>query len=400
MDNERLTYLINSYRRDNLTTPEREELMAFIDADTAGSRTIPILQFLLEAQGEGTKEIDRARWQPLLDQILSVDKGPAQTEGPFIHPKVGFLPWRRIAAAAAILVLATSTWFWLHYGARSPQPPVAATHDIPAPTGNRATILLGSGQKIILDSAATGQIATQGLTQITKGQDGSLAYTPGRTPTTGAAPIIYNTLYNPRGSKPINITMSDGTRAWLNTESSLRYPVAFTGKERGVEITGEAYFEVAPNASQPFIVKTSGSSTEVLGTRFNINAYPDEAATSITLLQGRIRVQKENSSVILRPGEQARIVSTRLETLKNIDLESVMAWKNGLFAFTNADLPAVMRQLGRWYDVNVEYQGIPEKRVFSGEIGKNLSLSQVLGGLARTRVHYEIVGAHKIIIRP
>jgi len=198
------------------------------------------------------------------------------------------------------------------------------------------------------------------------------------------------------------LTLPDGTRVWLNAASSLTYPTSFSGNERRVSVTGEAYFEVAHNQQLPFRVSVNNRTTiEVLGTHFNVNAYSDEASISTTLLEGKVKVMAGKKFQMLSPGQQAQVsASMDLRWNKNADLRETIAWKNGAFSFNQADLPTVLRQLSRWYNIQVEYLGkIPEAK-FTGEIGRSLTLDQVLKGLAKTRINYRIETGNKLLIMP
>ena len=304
----------------------------------------------------------------------------------------------RTVAASVLLIVSLGTYY-LHRN-KNNQPPETNTaivnHDIAPPASNRATITLANGQKLYLDSAANGTLATQGNINVKKLADGRIVYN-GESSTAGSE-LVYNTLTNPRGSKVIDITLNDGSKVWLNAGSSITYPVAFAGNERKVTISGEAYFEVAKNVRMPFRVKINESTeVEVLGTHFNVNAYTDEASINTTLLEGSVRVTANKKVQLLSPGQQAQVNASAINLINDADVAQAVAWKDGLFAFTDADLPTVMRQLARWYDVEVKYEGkIPEKE-FNGKIGKTLTLNQVLRVLTKTGVNYRIEG-NKITI--
>jgi len=303
-----------------------------------------------------------------------------------------------IAAASVAMILGLAGYYVLFLNKKMPdQPNLLALHDVAAPRTNRATITLANGQKIFLDSAVNGILAAQGSIQIKKSGDGIISYNGNEQP---KSVIEYNTLFNPRGSKVIDITLSDGTQVWLNAESSLKYPVAFAGNERQVEITGEAYFEVAHDKSKPFRVKKDKTEIEVLGTHFNVNAYSDENDIKVTLLEGSVRllIDNQKQSKILKPGEQA-IVKQNIEIKNDVDLKQVMAWKNGLFQFHDADLPTVLRQLSRWYDVDVKYEGGVPEREFEGKMQRDLTLGQALKLLEKNQVHFNIEG-NRIMVKP
>ena len=321
------------------------------------------------------------------------------------HPKNRMLvPGRRqkLAAAAAIaLLIAGSITYWLaakrNFENNSEKTVIAGIQDVRAPQVSKATITLGNGRVIYLDSVDNGVLTKQGNVAIIKTAEGDVSY-KGATETAGPDSVTYNTLYNPRGSKVVNLTLADGTRVWLNSESSLRYPVSFAGKDRKVRITGEAYFEVAKNISKQFIVDADGVSTEVLGTHFNVNAYKDDGHTAVTLLQGVVRVAFSGSSVIIKPGQQA-VATDDVHIIKNPDLESVMAWKNGEFIMKSADIHSIMRQVARWYDVEVVYEGgIPAARI-SGEVSRNLNLAQILQVLKYSGIQVKVDG-RRVIVAP
>lgn len=295
-----------------------------------------------------------------------------------LQPKVRQMRWVKLTAAAAIFIaLAAGAYFYL-----APQPnyPVATSikkvNDIAPPLGTKAVLTLADGTKIVLDSTGNGIVAVQGNVKITKQGIGGISYMG-----TTAGKISYNTLSVPRGSKPLHLTLSDGTRVWINVGSSLTYPTAFTGKERKVTMTGEAYFEVAHNSGMPFLVQHNDATVKVLGTRFNVNSYEDESTERITLLEGSVRVSQATSSGLLKPGQQARINNdgnSGIKIVNDVDMNEVMAWKDGKFMFDkNTDIYTIMRQVSRWYNVDVEYQGKINQR-FWGSISKDVNVSQVL----------------------
>jgi ferric-dicitrate binding protein FerR (iron transport regulator) len=269
-------------------------------------------------------------------------------------------------------------------------------NDIAPPSGNKAVLTLADGTKIELDSSGNGTIALQGNVRITKQSNGEISYAG-----SAANEVSYNTLNVPRGSTPLGLTLSDGSQVWLNVGSSLTYPTAFTGKERKVKITGEAYFEVAHNASMPFIVQHDDVTVSVLGTHFNVNTYEDETAERITLLEGSVRVSKNKMSQILNPGQQASIANeSAIKVLDDVNMDEVMAWKNGKFRFgENTDIGTIMRQISRWYNVDIEYEGRVNQR-FWGSISKDVNVSKVLKILEATGgVKFKVEG-NKIIVMP
>jgi len=315
-----------------------------------------------------------------------------------------------MAAAAILLVMLTATVYRL---TTSDSPPAnsslaetsagSVVTDL-APGGNKAILRLADGSAIILDSAADGTLTEQGNIKVEKLSNGLLAYTIGGKQLTANDAAFYNTISTPRGGQ-YQVTLSDGTKVWLNAASSIRFPVFFAGNERRVEITGEAYFEVAKNISKPFKVKTTASEIEVLGTHFNINAYDDESAVKTTLLEGMVKVSTpatggKSTSRFLQPGQQSGISKEgTISVLNNADTEEALAWKNGRFQFRSADIKSILRQISRWYDVDVVYKGNVNLH-FTGQLKRDEYVSKVFEKLALTgEVHFKIEGK-KIIVSP
>ena len=300
--------------------------------------------------------------------------------------------WWPAAAAAMVLGIAALGYFRTKPAGAPLQPSVSSVADI-APGGNKALLTLADGSVVTLDSAGN-QVIQQGGTRISQ-SGGQLRYEGAE----GQAPV-WNKLSTPRAGQ-FRITLPDGTRVWLNAASSIRYPTAFAGNERKVEITGEVYFEVTPDALKPFRVDADRRSTiEVLGTSFNISAYNDETLLKTTLLEGKVKVAAKNGPAQeLRPGQQAQqAVSGNIVVSNDVDPAEVLAWKEGWFQFNQAALPEVMRQLSRWYDVEVKYAGPVPDRVFEGKIQRDLTLVQVLRILEKSGVHTKLEGKQLILI--
>jgi ferric-dicitrate binding protein FerR (iron transport regulator) len=293
-------------------------------------------------------------------------------------------------AAAALVLLIAGGWYYSAHKGPDGSPAISAASKTTGPApgqdilpgSDKATLTLGDGSSIVLDSAKTGSLALQGNSQVLKKGDGQLQYTPNSV---AASAVSYNVLSTPRGGQ-YKLTLQDGTGVWLNAGSSIRYPTAFEGKERRVEITGEAYFEIAKNAAMPFRVMVDGSAQnedgleiEVLGTQFNVNAYKDEPGMKTTLVEGSVRLVKGRSSSMLRPYQQALVSPDGgLKTMPLADVEQIIAWKNGAFEFDDADISTVMRQISRWYDVEVVYEGKAPTDHFSGRFSRRTSLAGVL----------------------
>jgi transmembrane sensor len=309
------------------------------------------------------------------------------------------LKWLRWSVAAAVLLLLAGSTYWLTSKqttevpvALVPAPAKQLVNDVP-PGGEGAILTLSSGQTIILDSAANGALAVEGATEVIK-QNGQLVY---KGSSAGGAEV-YNTMTTPKG-RQYNLLLADGTRVWLNAASSITYPTAFTGKERKVDITGEVYFEVARHAGMPFIVQKEDVRVQVLGTHFNMNSYNEEASLQVTLLEGAVRVIKGIHRSDIRPGQQAQVREGGVKLLNKVNLEEVMAWKNGTFRFGGVDIETIMRQLSRWYDVEVVYNKKVDER-FYAEIPRNTPLSEVLKALELTgKLRFAIEGK-KIVVMP
>ena len=328
-----------------------------------------------------TEKLDR-----MLSALVATDQSeygkdffPVMTPVKRLHiPRI----WWAAAAVAALVAL----FLWQQH---PPAPEKAIVYDA-APAGNKAVLKLADGSVITLDSVAKREIH-QGNTTAQQ-VNGQLNYK-------GTEDVGINTLTTPRGGQ-FQVVLPDGTKVWLNAASSLSYPTAFSGKERTVEVTGEAYFEVARDEQKPFRVKINQQNyIDVLGTHFNVNAYPDEDAIRSTLLEGRIKYTAKQS-VELHPGQQVSSEDGAIKVLNTVDTSAVMAWRNGLFNFEGQHLKEVMRQLSRWYNIDVIYeQDVPDV-VFGGKILRNISLTQLLRILEDADIHFRLEKGGKLIIQP
>jgi len=292
--------------------------------------------------------------------------------------------WPRIAVAAStLLILSLGVYF---INRRAPKPVQAQLIDV-APGANGATLTLGNGHKILLNNTTQGQIAVQGNAVINRTPAGAIVYATNNAQSDG---IIFNTVTTMRKEK-YKITLVDGTKVWLNAESSIRYPTTFRGSKREVEITGEAYFEVAHNAKKPFYVKSNNETIQVLGTHFNVNAYSDEPEMKTTLLEGSVKISYNGQSALLKPGQQA-IVSPSGQKINVTEAngKQAVAWKDGQFIFEHTALKTLMRQVARWYDLDVVYNGNVANDEFNGQVDANVNLSKMLRILQSGDVHFEI----------
>lgn len=301
--------------------------------------------------------------------------------------------WPKFAAAAAAAVLifvAASTFISLNKKSES-RYALKQMENI-KPGSNKAVLTLANGETIVLDDAENGTIASQSGVQITKGTGGQLIYRIAGT-RSDTDKQTFNTIATPKGGQ-YQIILPDGTHVWLNSASSLTYPTFFSGTERKVELTGEAYFEVTKNKHLPFKVHSGKQDVEVLGTHFNINAYPDEPGIHTTLLEGAVKVYPSDhaeTARLLSPGEQATFKPGKTGiTVQKIDPQLAVAWKDGLFYFKDADVKSIMRSLSRWYNIEVTYDGKMPDRKFSGKIYRSVNAAQSLEILNYSDIHFKI----------
>ncbi len=378
---ERLTYLFRRYFDKTATAQERDELMHLIN-DPDSEATIASLMeemYLLDsplvndpfAEGTRGKILSAVLGENSIDDFR--DKVVLITRNRFL--------WLRYAAAIAIfLCLSVGLYIYVKRNSSEQLSTTKSRNDV-KPGGNKAILTLSNGTKIILNDAKDGTLAQQGSASVIKLANGELAYKQGE-PSDGAP--VYNTMSTPRGGQ-YKLQLPDGTTVMLNAESSITYPIAFTGKERIVTISGEAYFEVAKNKKMPFRVHFGDQTVEVLGTHFNISAYKDQPDFKTTLLEGSVKISKGSENQLLVPGQQAVYEpGSHQFNVKTVDIDDVLAWTNGHFLFDNTDIDNVMLQLARWYNIGVVYKGPKPTLNFTGEIRKNSNLSTVLRILEST----------------
>ncbi len=412
----RLVYLYRQYVNKSCTSEEMLEFFEYVrDPDYE-----KVLEIMAEEHLESVQvlaSLPVIDWEHMYRSVVAAgefSRPPLISGGEDTGADIGrnrkgrvipLFAWPRVAtqvaAAVTIIVLCGGGYFFLtRRQHRSPERTIAKK-DV-TPGYNKAILTLSDGDSITLDSAHIGVLAQQGNAAVVNSVNGQVVYTAAAsTGLSGAGKVTYNTLTTPRGGQ-YQLTLPDGTKVWLNAASSLIYPTTFSGDERTVQMTGEVYFEVAHDKKRPFKVKVGGQVIEDIGTHFNVNAYTDEPAQTTTLLEGAVRI----GGHILKPGEKASVAvsgtvaaSGAVHVSKG-DPEQAVAWKNGLFDFTDNDLPTVMRQLARWYNVDIKYEGKIPERQFTGMIGRSLTLAQVLKGLARESIQYRIEEGNHLIITP
>lgn len=396
---ERFQYLFSRYAANQCTEAEMQE---FFDQlrNLDPEKVHPYMDIFYEniPAGTATEKID---WNDLYARITQEQATAAPVR------KLSML--QRIAVAAAILITVTAT-IWHFLPSQKPAVPQlvrAEPADIP-PGRDQAILTLADGKQVILDSTANGNIAEQGGIRILKQANGELSYLQqnGQPLSTG----LLNTLSTPRGGQ-YRLTLPDGSKVWLNAASSIRYPAAFGNKERRVEITGEAYFEVAKFRNLPFRVNTPSGEIQVLGTHFNVNAYANEPAETTTLLEGKISLSTTGNqqSLILQPGQQAQYIQPAAQApdflkneikVQNVDTGPVIAWTNNNFVFSNTSLGAAMRQIERWYDVEVILKGNIANEAIMASLSRDIPISRVMHKLSLTgHLHFTINGKKITVTR-
>ena len=386
----RLEYLFNGYVHNNYTEKEQEELMALIAQPENEAAVQTLIEQVIENTGAEMQMPDKVA-ASILQNILQKEKGLVV---PLKSKKVHFRMWMRVAAAVVFFAIA-SYWFIDNKDNEKAKVIALAEKQSPIlPGGNHAVLTMSDGSTILLDSMQNGTLQ-QGNTKVNK-QGGLLIYNALASSKSNKK-VLYNTLSTPRGGQ-YQVVLPDGSKVWLNAESSLHFPTAFTGNQREVTLTGEAYFEVAKNKEKPFRVKVDGMSINVLGTHFNVNAYSDENTIRTSLLEGSVKIIKDNKSKLLKPGNQAVLNKKQNEIdITDIDMNGVMAWKNGLFQFEGDNITTIMREIGRWYNVEIVYSGKVPARTFEGKISRNAELSEVLRILELSKVKFSVDG-RKIIV--
>lgn len=383
--NERLEMLAKKWLNGSITPNEEQEFAAWYNQFNDEAELQINQQFAKNA------DVLKKRIAAKIAAKINKAKKP-------VRHTIFYQNWFKYAAAACIVIaLGISTYVFITNKTKNDQD-IAVGIDV-QPGGNKAILTLSNGTQVVLDSANNGKLAQQGNGEINKLKDGHIAY---NNLDSESEEVVFNSLSTPKGGQ-YQLSLHDGTQVWLNSASSIKYPTNFKGKERVVEITGEAYFEVAKNKEMPFRVRVNHSIVEVLGTHFNINAYVDEASTNTTLLEGSVKVEdlQSHQFKLIKPGQQVRLLRSESSMLVNndVDIDQIMAWKVGFFEFSNTDLPTIMRQIGRWYSIDVEFKGKSSAEEFGGRISKNLPLSKVLKLLETNGVKFKLE-EKRLIINP
>lgn len=390
MEKEEIIYLIKGYANGTLSEAELQTFLNEVIIEENKEVYQEVAATLLE-ETPALHSFDEKLW-PLFERVLQVDRSPAEEKVPVktVNHRIYFLRKWGWAAASVILCLSVGVYFWTTHQKNVPPDAIARRAGEIVPGKEGAILTLEDGSQVVLDSLGNGVVASQHGVQVVL-KNGQLTYGPAKNIT---GEIAYNTMRTPKG-RQFQVTLPDGTQVWLNSASSIRYPTVFAGNERRVDVTGEAYFEVVKNAGKPFRVNVnSKAEVDVLGTHFNVNAYENEGIIKTTLLEGSVRV----NGTVIKPGQQAQVTGS-VRVVSNADLDKVMAWKNGLFYFDGATLFEILRQVERWYDIEVIYEaGVPD-REFEGKMTRGVSLNGLLIALEKLGVHYRLEG-RKLFILP
>lgn len=379
--------LFRKFMERSCTEQEKEQLFAMMASGEHDAALNKIMDGVMAEADDPGKEValNDNRAGELLSVLLQSAPRSARRSKVIVLAR-----W----AAAVIVPLGLAILYFLYPSSRpvADHKAVAMVTDIP-PATQGAVLTLGDGRQVTLDTAQKGMLPNQGGTQVLLSH-GTVAYDDHSANT-----VSYNTLSTPKG-KLFHLVLPDGSELWLNAASAVTFPTSFNGTERSVTLKGEAYFDIRPDAARPFRVKLANNTTiQVLGTAFNVNAYENEQAITTTLINGRVKVlDGTNKSRVLQPGDQASIAySSGGIVLSRADTAQVLAWKNGIFNFENADIQTVMKQLERWYDIEVLYEnGIPAMS-FGGKMDRNLRLSNIIRMLEISKVHCRLEGKQLII---
>lgn len=408
---DRIQLLLNRYGNKSITSAEFDELMIWMAGldEEQSTELENVYQSLWEDAKKNRFNIEHmVDWEGMLGRVM-------ESTGPEENKKIVYRMWWRVAAAIVFLLGVIITYQLVR--PKSNQSPVANKEQsirLPEnvlPNINQTVLTVSNGRKIFLDSVASGNFLTEDNIKMIKLKGDEIAYSNDIE----SIEPEYHTISVPRGGRPYKVLLADGSKVWLNAESSLRYPSFFKGESRSVELTGEGYFEIAPQVSGdrtapthsspggknkiPFFVKLSCMTVEVLGTHFNIMSYKDEQNIETTLLEGSVKITTGNNSTLLTPGKQAQLSANGNLNVINADTALATAWVNGYFHFNQADIKTVLRQVGRWYDLDVVYSNNMPDDLFSGKLERSLPLSGILKLFASSPIKVRVEDK-KLIVLP
>jgi transmembrane sensor len=402
MNKDKLERLLQQYFNNTITDTDCIELLDYLrnnDPDEI-AKVIDERSLTLD---EGP-EFNRFQAKKVLERIKSDSRFINQAVEPE-EDKPAIKWYRSWIRVAAILIFFSAVGFYFlfnRYNKVTDQDNLTVKSSEILPGGTKATLTLANGKVILLDSVADGMLIKSGRTIVNKAHNEGLVYNTqaDNNKTAANTDTIYNTLTTPRGGE-YKVKLPDGTNVWLNSSSSLSYPVEFAGNERHVKLTGEAYFEVAKNKDKPFYVCANNVCVKVLGTHFNVAAYNDDAELTTTLLEGSVLITKNSKQRLLKPGQQAVVKNNAdLISVSDASINQVMAWKNGYFVFNDDNMNTIMKKLSRWYDVDIEYQGSFQDLRFGGTFYRSKSITELLNNLEKIgKVHFKITGRRIIVMQ-
>lgn len=389
INNERFNYLLNRYLNKECSADEFAEFFTYIENPAYDELMQERMKESLKTLSPGA-DVHQVDWDNIYSNIIDHDNG-----GGRIRQMFG----RKLVAAAAVVMLCTAGLSWWLINRQQPVQEVVQVKkpkDV-QPGTDKAVLQLADGTRIELDNTGKGVLAKQGNTAVKQQDGGVLTYDAGSQHDAGR--LLPNTLTVPAGGKYM-LVLPDNSKVWLNSNSSLTYAAAFTGAKREVELKGEAYFEIAKDAKHPFVVKSGRSAVQVLGTHFNVSAYPDESLSEVTLCEGSVKITVGSQFALLKPGQQASFNRhDDMIALKVVDVEEAIDWKNGYFQFDNAGIEKVMNKIKRWYNIDIAFEGVKPDVKFTGMISRNNKLSKILGLLQSTGgVDFEIL-ENKVIVK-
>lgn len=379
-DKRYLATLFQKYLEGQVTEEEKKIIARWlVHLDLSGE---PLTTAELQAKAELSRQALKERLAP--DRI--------QTRSTFRFPF-----WLR--SVAAVLLVGILIFFYRKQETSSVVPQQQVAKEL-LPGGSKAVLTLDDGSTINLTTVKNGELARQGNASVTKEEAGQVVYEAPGSNQQERSTLHFNTISTPRAGQ-YQVVLPDGTKAWLNAASYIRFPTAFDGYERQVEVGGEVYFEVQKNKDKPFKVTCAGQTLTVLGTHFNVNAYPEEGVVKTTLLEGSVKISNGASDVVLKPGQQAALRAGIHEILVSEaeNPDEAIAWKNGFFQFEKADIRTIMNQISRWYDVDITFADHLPAQHYSGKISRNVNASKVLKVLELSGIHFNIEGRN-IIVKP
>jgi hypothetical protein len=393
MSDTRLKFLFARFVSESCSEEEKKEFFKLVDSDVYTSEVQELLdEYWLNAPAD--KNLNPLKAEAIFQKIT--ESGQSENVVRRINTK-----WMYSVAASLIFVLFFVGYYWRSETENTTittakKKGIEKVKDL-LPGGNKAILTLGDGTVITLDDTNEGVLANQGNISVKKTKDGQLVYTVNKN--SSSKEISINTISTPKGGQ-YQVVLPDGSKVWLNAASSISFPTVFAGTERRVQIKGEAYFEIAKNASMPFIVSANATEVKVYGTHFNIMAYEDENAIKTTLLEGSVKISSGGKSNMLVPGEQAQVSKSGggLKVTSEVNLSEVVAWKNGNFEFKDTELEVIMRQIERWYNVEVSYVGKTPTEQFTGKISRNVKASQILNMLEFAGLKFKIAGNTIIVL--